>query len=677
MNGTKFSFLLFLLLAHFAGKIAIAQQTGEQDEPAPEEMAEFLDLLQQQTTLATTNRLNADFVPGIVSALNAEQMKRRGFRTLWEALATLPGVRATMDETGMRSISVRGVGGLFETSKVKLLLNGKALNASASATTGTIYDTPVDQIERVELIRGPGSAVHGEFAYAGVLNVITRQRGQQYSLGADSDGGADLAALYSYEDRADDFRASINFAFSNTPGQDIDSGEDSSPPGVAGYAPGPINNKRDFVSAILGVESGSLSGLLQLQQGNRGDHFGTSNLLPPDKKQTVISDTVISADISQNFRVDEQFRGDWSLSLLRNSTEQNQLFLGTAENYGGLGSEDDIVSDGLLEEQRIEGRVRLQYALERHDLMAEVVLANLEVTSSERFINLDPASGLPSGSMNEFPVLVDESEQRRLASLVLQDEFHIGDRSTLTTGLRFDDYEDIGSNLSPRISLVWRQSDQQIFKAQLARAFRPPSLIETSGSVKSSIDAETNDTIEFGHIYNDAGLVLRNTLYYSRLENLIMFQETPPYGYINGDSYSVRGYELEVEKDIAHRWQLVGSLSLQDYVGKALPGAAPWMIKLGAGYELGALTSVHLQLNSIAGRERGNGDARDDFEQTNRLDLSLQSRNLGDVGGLDLRAGISNLLDEQLKHPAPADTYPDDYPYSAGATLWLQLSYQP
>ena len=77
-------------------------------------------------------------------------MQRRGFRTVWEALASLPGVRTVMNETGMRSLSVRGVGTTFEPSKVKLLLNGKALNASAGATTGTLFDTPVTQIERIE-----------------------------------------------------------------------------------------------------------------------------------------------------------------------------------------------------------------------------------------------------------------------------------------------------------------------------------------------------------------------------------------------------------------------------------------------------------------------------------------------------------------------------------------------
>jgi hypothetical protein len=101
------------------------------------------------------------------------------------------------------------------------------------------------------------------------------------------------------------------------------------------------------------------------------------------------------------------------------------------------------------------------------------------------------------------------------------------------------------------------------------------------------------------------------------------------------------------------------------------------MFKLGAEYEMRALTTLHLQLNSIAARDRADGDPRGRFEQTNQLDVSLRSRSFLDVGGLDLRLGISNLLDAELKHPAPAETYSGDYPYSSGATLWLQLSYRP
>ena len=111
------SIYLIILLALTAGGVS-AQESSEQDE-----LDEFLNLLEQQTSLATTTRLNADFVPGMLSVLDYEQMQRRGFRILWEALGSLPGVQTTMSSTGMRSVTVRGVGGIFEPSKVKLLLN--------------------------------------------------------------------------------------------------------------------------------------------------------------------------------------------------------------------------------------------------------------------------------------------------------------------------------------------------------------------------------------------------------------------------------------------------------------------------------------------------------------------------------------------------------------------------
>ena len=70
----------------------MAQDASEEDE-----LNQFLDLLDQQTSLATNTRLNADFVPGMLSVLDAEQMQRRGFRTVWDALESLPGVQASRD----------------------------------------------------------------------------------------------------------------------------------------------------------------------------------------------------------------------------------------------------------------------------------------------------------------------------------------------------------------------------------------------------------------------------------------------------------------------------------------------------------------------------------------------------------------------------------------------------
>ncbi|MDH3761136.1 MAG: TonB-dependent receptor [Gammaproteobacteria bacterium] len=672
MNPGIIIISLITLLTLFSGSSAHAQDISEEDE-----LNQFLNLLQQQTMLATKTRLNADFVPGMLSVLNAEQLQRRGFRTVWEALASLPGVNTSMDETGMRSISVRGIGELFEPSKVKLLLNGVSVNASASATTGSLFDTPVAQIERIEFIRGPGSAVHGEFAYAGLLNVITRKTGKEFSVGLESDSGVSFSALYNYRKPGSDFSSSFNLAANESDGEKIDSGRDSTLGGNSSYAPGPINNKRDFVSAIIDLNFGDLNTLIQLQQSNRGDHFGTNNLLPPDEKQTVISENLLSAKIGQPFSIDGQLGGEWSFSGSQISSEKNQLFLGVAEAHGGLGNEDDIYADSDLTEQRFEARVNLQYDSDRHKLFAELSAVDISISESEQFINLDPTTKLPSPTFNEFPGPVDDSQARSSLSIVLQDEYRIDERLTLTTGMRYDDYEDIASNLSPRIALVWRRSDNHVFKTQLARAFRPPSLIETGGSIESSIDAETNDTLELGYIYYSPELVLRNTLYYTQLYDLIVFQDFAPFGYRNSGSFDLWGYELEVEKSISNKWNLVGSLSLQDYIDDNLPGFAPWMLKLGTEYRIMPLTSLHLQINAVSRRERASGDPRSDFKQSTRADLMLRRQNLLGVDGLGLRLGLRNLFDETLEHPSPEDSYPGDYPYSDGTMLWAQIIYQP
>jgi len=88
-------------------------------------------------------------------------------------------------------------------------------------------------------------------------------------------------------------------------------------------------------------------------------------------------------------------------------------------------------------------------------------------------------------------------------------------------------------------------------------------------------------------------------------------------------------------------------------------------------------TDLHLQLNSTAARNRADGDTRGDFAQTTQADLSLRTQNVFDVTGLDLRWGVVNLFDDDIAYPAPADTYPDDFPTSQGAMLWVQLLYQP
>ena len=117
--------------------------------------------------------------PASVSVVTQEEIKRYGYRTLADILGSLQGFNVSYD----RDYSYLGVRGLNlgdDNSRVLLLVDGHRINNNIndSAAIGTDFLLDVDLIERVEVIRGPGSVLYGNNAFFGVINVITRKGGQ-------------------------------------------------------------------------------------------------------------------------------------------------------------------------------------------------------------------------------------------------------------------------------------------------------------------------------------------------------------------------------------------------------------------------------------------------------------------------------------------------------------------
>lgn len=128
----------------------------------------FLEQLDQSTEIATKNGLNIDFVPGNVSVISGEELKRLGYQTLNATrFDMILGIESPVN-------SMRGTGGSYSRQKILLLLNGVEID---NQTFGTNYygAMSVDLVDRVEIIRGPGSSVYGGYAVNGVINVITKK----------------------------------------------------------------------------------------------------------------------------------------------------------------------------------------------------------------------------------------------------------------------------------------------------------------------------------------------------------------------------------------------------------------------------------------------------------------------------------------------------------------------
>ena len=140
---------------------------------AQDEESELLDALNEETTIATRSKQNADFVPGVVSVLQGEAMLALGKRTVLDALALMPGIEANRDVDGNATLRVRGFNFFFNSGNVKVLIDGLDMAAEASASNSGVLLMPMQQVERIEVIRGPGSNLYGDFAFTGLVNIVT------------------------------------------------------------------------------------------------------------------------------------------------------------------------------------------------------------------------------------------------------------------------------------------------------------------------------------------------------------------------------------------------------------------------------------------------------------------------------------------------------------------------
>jgi outer membrane receptor for ferrienterochelin and colicins len=165
--------LLFALTSNL-----VAQET--EAPPADEgELAELMEVIEQETEVATKTRMNSDFVPGIVTVLRGEELEALGITTAGEALGLVPGMQALRDGSGNHAVIVRGLDFPFNSGNIQILINSIPLTRQDAGINSAALQIPVEQIDRIEVIRGPGSVVYGDFAFMGLVNVITKDAGSR------------------------------------------------------------------------------------------------------------------------------------------------------------------------------------------------------------------------------------------------------------------------------------------------------------------------------------------------------------------------------------------------------------------------------------------------------------------------------------------------------------------
>jgi len=147
-------------------------------EPSLEELQDLERILDQPVQVASKRTQRLKEAPADVTVLRGQDLLELGYRTLGDALGGVLGMRTNQD----RAYTGLGVRGLYvlgdQNTRVLILLDGHALNSAAevgSSKIGEDFGIPMDQVERIEIIRGPASSLYGNNAFLGMVNVVTRE----------------------------------------------------------------------------------------------------------------------------------------------------------------------------------------------------------------------------------------------------------------------------------------------------------------------------------------------------------------------------------------------------------------------------------------------------------------------------------------------------------------------
>ena len=141
-----------------------------------EKIDDFKSILDDANHVVTKKLINVDYLPSVITVIDASTFLDAGVQNVGEAIGMLPGIQIQLNFIGQPIIKVRGFANpnSMLSDKIKILVDGVAINNEASGNSGYYLDFPLQLVQRIEVLRGPGSTQYGAGAFFGAINVITK-----------------------------------------------------------------------------------------------------------------------------------------------------------------------------------------------------------------------------------------------------------------------------------------------------------------------------------------------------------------------------------------------------------------------------------------------------------------------------------------------------------------------
>ena len=728
---------LFPLLLFSALAILLSWQPVRADS-APEDTSRLSplltmnleELLNLEVSLATGTAKPLHLAPAVASVITRSDIERMGATSLEEALAGVPGLHIGAIYPYLTPhYSFRGIHTRLN-PQVLFLIDGQPITFPYNGPKSQMFSMPMATVERVEVIRGPGSALYGADAFAGVINIITMKRAQigklESGVGYGSFNTSDAWLRHGSTLASWDTTFSLEYRHSDGDDERIISHDQQNtldsklnlPRGLpaASLAPAAAQTQYTFYDSSLSLAKGGFSGKLSGRLSKEhGLGVGLASAL----------DSIGAVD-SKMFMTDFGYRyqelRDWDLNWdLRYKYEKADSFarmfppgallpLGADGNVAGPGNPvfryalfseglfgEPIITDNMIHSELsgvYEGFSKQRLRLAGGVTWNEVTTDNyknfgpgvIDVTTLNPSSPYSKIDGTLTHLDSSSPYIFLSNQRRTVYNLSLQDEWQFAEKWELTGGGRYDYYSDFGDTANPRVALVWQTRPDLTSKLLYGRAFRAPSMSELylknnpSSLGNPALNPETIDTLELAFDYRPwAQLHTTFNIFSYEIRDLIDNLPDPGTGTLsaqNARDQDGRGFEVAAEWQVSEDLRLVGNLAYQrsqDENSKAVVADAPELqYYLNPQWAFLPGWSLDAQYYLVKNRHRAVGDSRPDIADYDLVHLTLQRRNL--ANHWDVKLKIKNLFNEDAREPSPSAT-PDDYPLE-GRSFWGELAYR-
>lgn len=650
------SFLPFKKACLFVLAVLMVPVIAQDDADLDFASMSLEDLLNVEVVTASKQAESINDAPAVVSTISAREIRQFGGTHLIDVLERLPAMQAVRPQLLWPTLTFRG--GDIASNGLNhwlMLLNGRPFSRGSYNGGGQwdpLYTLPIDIVQRIEIIRGPGSVLYGTNAFEGVINIITKTD-EESKLDirgyAGSFGGTDINVTGNYV--SGDFRLTASLKSFQEDGPDY-------------------NGNDTFTTAPWQFEDEEDNFGLMVDMAYKGFSF-TASISEMEFINRAFTD--VSDDNEQEFfnlGYEHTFNDNWSW-------ENNLTFNNNDFSFTNLGN-------GVLDWTR-----------RNEDVLFESTVFG-RLSEKVKFLFGGLYEQIEGGSFNSqisSGVEIRDYDETNW-SLYTQFDFQVTEKVKIIAGGQLNNSGVVDdSKFVPRIGTVINFNEDFGMKLLYGEAFRAPSVAEVFVDQAAigltgpnpGLQFETVTTIDLQIFANTNNFQFTGTIFQSEQEDIIKVDSNPDPNYLqwfnNVGTVEATGVELEFKYVPNENLYLIGSytyqqneetiLNIDDFtLGPEYTG------KIGIGYDnkwvsLGVFNSLYDSYKPLTTRGTTPVVVQPESDSYNWL-TAKASFHFTNLGRAKLHIDLygENLLDEEVYVPEAVVLVLNTLPDTQGSAFY-------